>query len=150
MGDDFFPVVSPTVVPSEPKVRLKPRWLNVKAPAPLQATLANVAHLEMGMMLGADDEEVAKMMCRPYTSVGSTQFNESCSQFSLRPSSLYSGHSRWQPCRQGGRCGHGRCGDGGKAFPAAVASVRGEGHGGGDATGVVGGSSWRICDEVDT
>ena len=55
-----------------------------------------------------------------------------------------------QPCRQGGRCGHGRCGDGGKAFPAAVASVRGEGHGGGDATGVVGGSSWRICDEVDT
>ena len=55
-----------------------------------------------------------------------------------------------QPCRQGGRCGHGRCGHGGKAFPAAVAAVRGEGHGGGDATGVVGGSSWRICEEFDT
>lgn len=86
-------MVSPT--PAVPSARLKQRWLDLAPPAPLKATLANVAHLETGMIIPADDEEVAKMMCRPYTSVGSTNFNESCSQFSFRPStSLYSGQSR--------------------------------------------------------
>lgn len=33
-------------VPSEPKVRLKPRWLNVKAPAPLQASEVQWTGLE--------------------------------------------------------------------------------------------------------
>lgn len=90
-GDRFTPVVL-----TSPK--LKSRYLNVSPPAPLKATLANVAHLETGMILPADDDDVARMMRRPYTSGGdSTHLTDSCfgSLFSTRPStSLYSGASR--------------------------------------------------------
>ncbi|CAJ1429807.1 unnamed protein product, partial [Effrenium voratum] len=66
--------------------KLKRRWLEVEPPNSLEVTLANVAHLEADLFVAAGDEDVAKMMSRPYTpytsSMGeSTLFPESCSHF---------------------------------------------------------------------
>mmetsp|Transcript_64660 Transcript_64660/g.151982 ORF Transcript_64660/g.151982 Transcript_64660/m.151982 type:complete len:489 (-) Transcript_64660:100-1566(-) len=81
--------------------KLKRKWLRLPdPPASLEATLANVAQLEAGLVLPAADVEVEKMLQRPYTSGGVSAasvdalFSAENSTFSTRPSTSAGSLSR--------------------------------------------------------